>query len=431
MFLKGVSTLQFNMASKSKATTSKVVDNNQDNKKRKKIKKDTIIDEGMELDLQHIPNVPISNKFHALSESDESGDEGSDTQPSQQHISTKTKIPPIVLYHFVEEHTKSFSALRTKLKEDFDLKYKGDRVIIKAKTRGDYDEIISNLNTSKLEFHTYTPDQDRELRLVLKNIPPNLSTDEIFADLKRLNLRPVKVTQMYKKMNDSNNTVRKYPMFIVVFEKGTSPQDVFKETKVCYCSIKWEKYKNFTGVTQCYNCQSFGHIAKNCNKTPKCVKCAGPHPTKECKKSLDTAPECTNCHGAHPASFRKCEAYARQLDIKLNRGRRQPSQTQDPPNLSTRDYPRLPKTSGEPSQQNAWPRTHVPDTQSHDEQPTGDISTGDIIREAKNIFCNINFKNIKTVLLKTITKIKQSNDSITKVAALLEGLMDLFVQDGS
>ena len=44
-------------------------------------------------------------------------------------------------------------------------------------------------------------------------------------------------------------------------------------------------------VTQCYKCQGFNHVAKDCKSEQKCVRCAGAHKSTECpdknKKSLN------------------------------------------------------------------------------------------------------------------------------------------------
>ena len=46
--------------------------------------------------------------------------------------------------------------------------------------------------------------------------------------------------------------------------------------------IKCESYRTAPQVTQCYKCQGFNHIAKDCKKAKKCVRCAGAHKSAEC-----------------------------------------------------------------------------------------------------------------------------------------------------
>ena len=69
-------------------------------------------------------------------------------------------------------------------------------------------------------------------------------------------------------------------------------------------------------ITQCKNCQRFGHSAINCNLAYRCVKCNSDHEPKQCllKKKDDTTAYCTNCKElGHPASFRGCPIYKQIL----------------------------------------------------------------------------------------------------------------------
>ena len=72
-------------------------------------------------------------------------------------------------------------------------------------------------------------------------------------------------------------------------------------------------------VTQCYKCQGFNHVAKDCKSDQKCVRCAGAHKSTECpdkdKESLKL--KCSNCDGDHIASFRKCPKFKVQIKSRL------------------------------------------------------------------------------------------------------------------
>ena len=59
-----------------------------------------------------------------------------------------------------------------------------------------------------------------------------------------------------------------------------------------------------------------GYSSTNCNKNAVCVKCVGPHITKEYTKSLDVLPTCTNCKGNHTANYFKFPALLSYLAKK-------------------------------------------------------------------------------------------------------------------
>ena len=42
---------------------------------------------------------------------------------------------------------------------------------------------------------------------------------------------------------------------------------------------------------------------------PRCIKCAGIHPTDQCTKSLEIPAKCILRQGEHPANYKGCTAY--------------------------------------------------------------------------------------------------------------------------
>jgi sulfite reductase alpha subunit-like flavoprotein len=56
-------------------------------------------------------------------------------------------------------------------------------------------------------------------------------------------------------------------------------------------------------------CQQYGHTKTYCNKSFMCVKCGGPHNSKECNKHKDMPAKCSICGGSRPANYKGCEHY--------------------------------------------------------------------------------------------------------------------------
>jgi len=69
-------------------------------------------------------------------------------------------------------------------------------------------------------------------------------------------------------------------------------------------------------IPQYKQCQAYGHTQRYCNKDPRCVKCAGKHHTKECKKPKEAQPKCVHCGEAHPANYRGCGVATKLQKIK-------------------------------------------------------------------------------------------------------------------
>lgn len=292
---------------------------------------------------------------------------------------------------------------------------------------GDYNALIKYINEAGVEYHTYTPKTEVEPRMVLKNMPPNVTVDEIINDLtiKKLNVKSVK--QMIKKTDGGDV---KMPLFIVVFEKSTKTSDIVKHNKVCHCIIQWEKFKSTSGVTQCYNCQNFGHIAKNCHRQVKCLKCANNHSSKDCPNLASNVAKCSNCGGGHTASDKTCEVYSKILQNQRHTSIRTNSNSHGF-NSSSRDFP--PLTGHRPVNQTSgtstWPATpasHTAKPSSSSSNATPTESIGDFFKEIKSIFSSINIAQL-LIKFKTIgSKLKSAPDAVSKLAIVIESVVDLF-----
>lgn len=58
---------------------------------------------------------------------------------------------------------------------------------------------------------------------------------------------------------------------------------------------------------QCFRCQGFNHLARDCSKTPRCARCGKGHDLKACTIE-QAAATCCNCQGAHAANWARCPA---------------------------------------------------------------------------------------------------------------------------
>ena len=77
--------------------------------------------------------------------------------------------------------------------------------------------------------------------------------------------------------------------------------------------FKVEEFRAPISVQQCYNCQNFGHSAKNCKAKIKCVICGKGHSHKGCPNREKQQPRYANCKGPHVANYKGCPAYKKQV----------------------------------------------------------------------------------------------------------------------
>lgn len=369
-------------------------------------------------------NVSTSNSFDALS-----GDEN-DPIPA-----AKSKIPPVIIYD------KLNGSLINKIHDlikDVYMKFKGNRFEVFTKTLSDYNKVLEFAKTNKQQHYTFTPKENKELKLVLKNLPPSISETDIKEDLGDKNLQVNSVKQLFKK-NDNGITI-KLPIYIVCFAPNTNKTNVFSVKSVCHCLIVWEKYKSKIQILQCYKCQSFGHSSKNCFKTPKCVKCAGPHPSSDCIDSTSVVIKCANCGEPHSANNKACSVFKKVCEKRAvsqsNILHNPPiSYTTVPPTFTNMNYPVLPTNKNNSIQltnhfteQNNNPANFMHtnlNVNNNSDNNSGNIFI-DFAKELKNLTSTINLSKLKAILYNTLNKIKSTEDRFTKIAYVFEGVIDYF-----
>lgn len=65
-----------------------------------------------------------------------------------------------------------------------------------------------------------------------------------------------------------------------------------------------EIFKSGFRAMQCYNCQRYGHMARNCTANSKCGHCAHEHNTRECPGKQEA--RCSNCGRKHASWHPSC-----------------------------------------------------------------------------------------------------------------------------
>jgi hypothetical protein len=102
-------------------------------------------------------------------------------------------------------------------------------------------------------------------------------------------------------------------LFFITLPRTAKSQEIFNLSCLCHISIKVEAYRAQPGLTQCNNCQKFGHVWATCKQPPRCLWCGGGRLLKECSEKGISAstPTYYNCRlvqgeEVHPANYRGC-----------------------------------------------------------------------------------------------------------------------------
>lgn len=273
----------------------------QEVKPRKKRKRS--INSPQEVRTEH---VKTRNRFQPFAAMDSAGE--SNTNQNSLTKQNKENVPPFIL-HFVEKIPPLVNLLNSVVtKKDYYYEIlKGNKVKIQANTLENYKKIKKTLDEHKVIRHTYTLDENKKFRVVLRNVHHSTSHDEIITALKELGHTVVNVT--------GGSTANKYGstknIFFIDLEKQSNNSDIFKIKLLLNAVVQFEEPKKKSKLIQCMRCCCYGHTKNNCTRPPRCYKCAGSHDYTTCNKRKDDGrdPKCALCGGTHPATAKICKVY--------------------------------------------------------------------------------------------------------------------------
>jgi hypothetical protein len=114
------------------------------------------------------------NYFAVLSDSEPDSDS---TEPIPPISSRKERVPPIVIYSYLNNHTQTLKTLNEKLSSPVEIKTKQNRLLLFTKNEIDYEVLLREIQQAKLAYHTYPLPHARQPRVTLKGLPPNVTTE--------------------------------------------------------------------------------------------------------------------------------------------------------------------------------------------------------------------------------------------------------------
>ena len=154
-------------------------------------------------------------------------------------------------------------------------------------------------------------------KVVAIGVHQTISEDDIKTELANSNVKINKV----QRLKFNGQPTRKV---VIQFENEQDMKiALFSGIYFGRMRIRCETYRTTPSVTQCYKCQGFNHVAKDCKKDQKCVRCAGPHKSTECpdKNKETLTVKCSNCNGNHVAASKECPKFREQIKIQTDRAK--------------------------------------------------------------------------------------------------------------
>jgi hypothetical protein len=176
----------------------------------------------------------------------------------------------------------------------------------------DFKAVKSHFSNNNLSYYSFYIKSQKPIKAVICHLPPNTPAEDISDILVNLGFDVISVKQMRttRRSPSEGTTTRNLP-FIVTLPRVAKSQEIFSLPSLCHISVRVEAYKAQTGLTQCHNCQQFGHVWANCKQPPHCLWCGGGHLHKECpeKGNVASTSACCKCQlaegeKANPTNYR-------------------------------------------------------------------------------------------------------------------------------
>ena len=145
----------------------------------------------------------------------------------------------------------------------------------------------------------YQPKANRSFRTVLRGIHYSTDTNEIKSKIEKLGHKVVNIFNI--KQTRTNIPL---PLFFVDLKPSDNNKEMYGIETLNYSKVKFEPPRTMQNIPQCSKCQRYGHIQAYCYHSPRYVKCAGNHPTKQCLRTEKSDEvKCVLCEGNHPANY--------------------------------------------------------------------------------------------------------------------------------
>ncbi|KAL4119205.1 hypothetical protein QTP88_012049 [Uroleucon formosanum] len=268
------------------------------------------------------------------------------------------------------------------------------------RTNRAYRVLVQYLKAEKAEYHTYQLKEEKPLRIVIRNLHPSTPLSLIKEELEVRLYEVRQVTNVLHKINKNP-----LPLFFVDLEPTLKSNEIFKMSSLLHCKIKIEEpYKPKT-ISQCFNCQQYGHTRTYCGYQPRCVRCGADHQSTACPNPRDTPPKCAHCSQNHPANYKGCTIYK---ELQRRKKSSTPSnRLQNNFNIQTTNV----QSSHPPVR--TFPNHHSPQTQTYAQAtsntpdfvappPSTDTQPPDLSKILTNFLGE--FKNVINPLISLLTK---------------------------
>lgn len=330
------------------------------------------------------------NRFSPFQTLDEEEIDQDENIEDTEVITHKSKIPPITILKCKMQEIQEICN-KSKIKE-YSLRKMSIGIKLFCSTKESH-ELMCNTLTGKYEFFTFATKEEKPFKVVLMGLD-TLDTETLKSKLIALGLKCLDVKIVQRKTQYST-----YVIYIVYLQRKTITLKELREKFdiIDYIKVKWDyKINKKNNITQCYNCQMFGHGSNRCRVKTFCSNCAGNHLTNEC--NIDNVIKCANCNGNHKSTDINCPSKAQYISLKQRSQRFRHKQNKNFV-LNNNDFPN--SLNQNPQSQSVWTQ-----------------NPNDVSSSSSNLFTAAELQNLTLDLIKNLRNCRCKLDQFEVITNL-------------
>jgi hypothetical protein len=126
----------------------------------------------------------------------------------------------------------------------------------------DYSAIRAYFDSHQLHYYTFHLKSEKPITAVIRQLPGDTPAEDISNGLQDLDFTILSVKQITanRPSPEGGSHSINLPLFLVTLTRSSKSQEIFKLNSLCHIMIRVEAYRAQNGLTQCFNCQQFGHV---------------------------------------------------------------------------------------------------------------------------------------------------------------------------
>jgi hypothetical protein len=126
----------------------------------------------------------------------------------------------------------------------------------------DFQSDKSHFDSNNLSYYTFYLKSDNPMKAVICHLPHNNPVEDISDGLVCFGFEVISFKQVIATRRSPHERLKtiNLPLFLITLPRTAKSQEIFQLPSLCYIANRVEACRAQNGLTQCHNCQQFGHV---------------------------------------------------------------------------------------------------------------------------------------------------------------------------